>query len=137
MLFDNPETSRIFVFGSNERGRHGKGAALHAVRHYGAVEGVGEGWQGRAYAIPTKDRTIKTLPLKAIEASVDRFLLFTMRTPNLQFNVTQIGCGLAGYDPQEIAPMFKTREGLASNVWYDSTWKPWLAKDAKFWRHPI
>lgn len=70
-----PMTRRpVFVFGSNEAGRHGKGAALTAVRDYGAIYGRASGPQGSAYGIPTKDKNLKTLPLAAIAVYVRRFL---------------------------------------------------------------
>jgi hypothetical protein len=97
----------IFVFGSNLAGRHGKGAALHARRHCGAVYGQAEGLQGQSYAIPTKDRALRPLPLAAIELHVRAFLAFAEAHPELQFQVTPIGCGLAGYQPGQIAPMFR------------------------------
>ena len=105
-------TGAVFVFGSNFAGRHGKGAALHARQHYGAVYGQGEGLQGRSYAIPTKDAAIRTLPLDAIAAHVARFVAFARSNPQLRFRVSAIGCGLAGYVPAQIAPLF---EGAPNN----------------------
>jgi hypothetical protein len=96
----------IFVFGSNEAGRHGKGAALHALREHGAVYNQGTGKQGNSYAIPTKDRRIKTLPLYKIKEYVDEFISFAKDNPDLNFQITRIGCGLAGYKDHNIAPMF-------------------------------
>jgi hypothetical protein len=96
----------IFVFGSNLAGRHGKGAALWARRQHGAINGRGEGLQGHSYAIPTKDAELKTLPLEMIVGHVDRFLDFARMRPDLRFTLTPIGCGLAGYKPEQIAPMF-------------------------------
>lgn len=96
----------IFVFGSNRAGRHGAGAALWARIHRGAIPGQGEGLQGDSYGIPTKDERIRTLPLDAIRAGVDRFLTFARENPDLAFQVTRIGCGLAGYTDTDIAPMF-------------------------------
>lgn len=98
---------RIFVFGSNLAGRHGKGAALTAVKKYGANYGQGEGLQGRSYGIPTKDRNLKSLPLETIKIHVDTFVSFANDHPLLTFEVTKIGCGLAGYSPDQIGPMFK------------------------------
>jgi len=97
----------VFVFGSNLAGRHGKGAALWARQHRGAVYGVGLGLTGNSFAIPTKDRDLKTLPLDEISRYVDRFLRFATDRPDLTFQVTPIGCGLAGYKPEQIAPMFR------------------------------
>jgi hypothetical protein len=96
----------IFVFGSNEAGRHGKGAALSARLNHGAVYGQGEGLQGDSYAIPTKDRNLGVRSIDEIASSVTTFLEFALSRPDLTFNVTPIGCGLAGYKPKDIAWMF-------------------------------
>jgi hypothetical protein len=98
---------RIFVFGSNLAGRHGRGAALDAKRLYGAVYGVGEGPTGMAYAIPTKDHNIRTLPLDTVEKHVRKFILYARQNWNKKFLVTRVGCGLAGYTDADISPMFK------------------------------
>ena len=91
----------IFVFGSNLAGRHGAGAALAALKDHGAIYGRGEGLQGQSYAIPTKDRTPwpskpKTLPLYVIAEYITEFLQFSQLHLELTFNLTRIGCGLAG-----------------------------------------
>lgn len=97
----------IFVFGSNLAGRHGKGAALDAIRKHGAIYGRGIGAQGHSYAIPTKDHQLVTLPLSYIAQHVKNFIEFAKTKPDRIFNVTRIGCGLAGYKDAQIAPMFK------------------------------
>jgi hypothetical protein len=97
----------VFVFGSNLRGRHGAGAALDAARLYGAAEGVAEGPTGQAYAIPTRDAKIRTLPLVYIQKAVNRFCTYATKHPNTVFRVTRIGCGHAGYTDEQIAPFFK------------------------------
>ena len=96
----------IFVFGSNLAGRHGKGAALFARQNRGAIYGRGEGLQGRSYAIPTKDERLQTLPLDRIADHVVTFIEFALSHSHLSFRVTPIGCGLAGWRPEQIAPMF-------------------------------
>lgn len=98
--------NEVFVFGSNTAGRHGKGAALTAARKFGAIYGQGEGMMGRSYAIPTKDKNLRTLPLDTIERAVRYFLWFAETNSDLRFLLTPIGCGLAGYKPKQIAPMF-------------------------------
>lgn len=98
----------IFVFGSNLAGRHGKGAALEALKNHGAIYGNGSGPQGNSYAIPTKDAKLNTLPLDTIENYVQDFFSYADVNSELEFNVTRIGCGLAGYKDEQIAPMFKT-----------------------------
>lgn len=97
----------IFVFGSNLAGRHGKGAALAALREHGAIYGRGVGPQGFAYAIPTKDARLATLPLEVVALHVADFLGYARAHPELTFRVTPIGCGLAGYRPAQIAPFFR------------------------------
>ena len=97
----------IFVFGSNLAGRHNKGAALTAKNQYGAIYGQGNGRQGNSYAIPTKDVYLRSLPLETINFYVDVFLQYAKDNENLEFNVTKVGCGLAGYTDKDIAPMFK------------------------------
>jgi hypothetical protein len=98
---------RVFVFGSNLAGRHGKGAALFARQHHGAILGQGVGRQGNSYAIPTKSEALRTLPLSHIRGYVRDFLRYAADNPSLRFQLTPIGCGLAGYDFADIAPMFK------------------------------
>jgi hypothetical protein len=101
-----PEPREIFVFGSNLAGRHGKGAALAAAKEHGAIYGLGVGLQGNSYAIPTKDETLHALPLWRIKVHVDQFIAFAKANQDLRFKITPIGCGLAGYSPGQIAPMF-------------------------------
>lgn len=96
----------IFVFGSNLRGRHGKGGAFYAARYYGAIEGQGKGLQGESYAIPTKDEKLAVLPLREIKRYVDEFIKFANNHPEMTFKVTSIGTGLAEYTADDIAPMF-------------------------------
>lgn len=104
----------IFVFGSNTEGRHGKGAALTALQHYGAIYGQPRGRQGNSYAIVTKDlkKGLRSIPLEDIAKQVDEFLDYTILHPNDWFYVTSIGCGLAGYTLAEIAPMFQEAYSL-------------------------
>lgn len=97
----------IFVFGSNLGGRHGKGAALFARQHHGAEYGIGVGRQGNSYAIPTKDARLQPLFLARIASYVSDFLDYARAHPDLEFEVTRVGCGLAGYHETDIAPMFK------------------------------
>jgi hypothetical protein len=97
----------IFVFGSNLSGRHGKGAAKTALG-WGAKWGQASGLQGRTYGIPTKDASIRrTLSVNEIRPFVDEFIEFAKAHPELKFLVTEIGCGLAGMKPKEVAPLFE------------------------------
>lgn len=94
--------NEVFVFGSNLRGAHGGGAARVAYEKFGAVWGEGVGLHGQTYAIPTMQGGVKT-----IKPYVDQFIAFAMQHPELTFLVTRIGCGIAGFTDEEIAPLFK------------------------------
>jgi hypothetical protein len=96
----------IFVFGSNLAGRHGKGSALEAVMNHGAIYGQGWGRQGNSYAIPTKDYNLKRLPLGMIHHFARDFIRYARENPTETFKMVAIGCGLAGYKPKDIAPLF-------------------------------
>jgi hypothetical protein len=102
--------NEIFVFGSNEGGIHGRGAAETAMYKFGAVFGKGYGIQGQSFAIPTKNRWLKTLPISEISKYVDGFFTFAIQHPELKFYVTKIGCGLAGYSVDEMKELFIYRE---------------------------
>ena len=93
--------NEIFVFGSNLAGHHGGGAARLAYNRFGAVWGQGVGLQGQAYAIPTMQGGVET-----IKPYVDEFIEFATSHPELTFLVTRIGCGIAGFRDEEIAPLF-------------------------------
>ena len=93
--------NEIFVFGSNIAGYHGGGAANTAME-WGAVWGQGVGIQGQTYAIPTMDGSVEK-----IKPYVDEFIAFAVANSSLQFLVTEIGCGIAGYTPEQIAPLFR------------------------------
>lgn len=96
------QPGEIFVFGSNLEGHHGGGAALLAWKKWGAIWGQGAGLQGQTYGIPTMhggpDR---------IKPYVDEFISFARQHPELTFLVTEIGCGIAGFRPAEITPLFR------------------------------
>ena len=92
----------IFVFGSNLHGHHGGGAAWAALNKFGAIYGQGVGLQGQSYAIPTMQGGVET-----IAPYVDEFVEFTQKHPDKFFYVTRIGCGIAGFRDEEIAPLFK------------------------------
>jgi len=116
--------SQIFVFGSNREGRHGRGAALEALKNHGAIYGNPQGLQGRSYAIVTKElRNTKTaVTLEEVKKGVQEFLEFAKNNPQHTFNVTRIGCGLAGFKDSQIAPLFKMEGGLPVNVIIPKEW---------------
>lgn len=104
--------NEVFVFGSNLSGKHGKGAAKTALG-WGAKWGKAAGMQGKTYGIPTKDASIRrTLTVKEIKSFVDDFIEYAKHHTENVFYVTEIGCGLAGYKPKDIAPLFTECIGL-------------------------
>ena len=94
--------NEIFVFGSNLEGMHGGGAARLAYNKFGAIWGQGVGLQGQSYGIPTMHGGVED-----IKPYVDEFIEFAKSHPELTFLVTRIGCGIAGFRDEEIAPLFK------------------------------
>ena len=114
-MINELKENQIFVFGSNLAGIHGGGAAFDALSKFGAIYGQGIGLQGNSYAIPTKDDNIETLPLGIIEKHIVDFIDFAKTNPELEFLVTQVGCGLAGYSIDEISSLFKKYD-LSKNI---------------------
>ena len=114
----------IFVFGSNLAGRHGKGAALDAVKLFGAQYGVGLGIAGKSFAIPTKDAFLRTLDVVTINHYIQVFKTFVEANPHLTFYLTPIGCGLAGYSAADIAPLFLPLRHL--DIIFPISFKPFL-----------
>lgn len=98
----------VFVYGANLRGQHGAGAAKHAYLYHGAVWGKW-GRQGASYGIPTKATPWRSLPIEEVELHVSYFLVHAAAHPGDTFQVTPIGCGLAGFTPEQIAPMLAVR----------------------------
>lgn len=93
--------NEIFVFGSNIQGAHGGGAAWFAHKNFGAEWGVGEGLTGRTYALPTMEGEA------SLKKAVENFIACAKQHPELTFLVTAVGCGIAGYLPSQVAPLFK------------------------------
>lgn len=121
----------IFVFGSNLRGVHGAGAAAHATQNLGYPWGVAFGLHGKAFGIPTKDRNIQTMGLAKIKGFVNEFLTQAANDHKLyQFQVTRIGCGLAGLKDSDIAPMF---ENAPENCYFDSVWEQFFIQPKQYW----
>ena len=108
----------VFVFGSNLAGHHDGGAARLAQERFGAIYGQGVGLQGSSYAIPTMD-----LPLDEIAKYVEEFIWFADSHPDMKFLVTRVGCGIAGYTDEQIAPLFARAYGL-----------PNVCLPAEFWK---
>ena len=105
------QPGEIFVFGSNLEGMHGGGAAYLAYRQFGAIMGQGVGLQGQSYGIPTMQGGVET-----IRPYVDEFILFAKAHPELTFLVTRVGCGIAGFTDDEIAPLFEAAHDVENIV---------------------
>ena len=111
------EPNEIFVFGSNLAGFHGGGAARIAHEQFGAEWGVGVGRTGQCYAIPTMQGGVET-----IRPYVDEFISYAEQHPELTFLVTRIGCGIAGFTDEQIAPLFAAARNLP-NVALPEGWR--------------
>lgn len=111
------------VFGSNQQGIHGKGAALVAVIHFDAEHGKWDGPVGMSYAIPTKLTPRKTMSVKDIQPYVDKFLDYARKHRGTHFWVTRIGCGLAGLSDDQVAPMFRD---APENCSFAQEWRQYL-----------
>lgn len=98
--------NEIFVFGSNIQGAHGGGAAWYAYKQFGAEWGVGEGLTGRTYALPTMEGEA------SLRHAVEHFIACARQHPELTFLVTAVGCGIAGYTPREVGPLFEAATAL-------------------------
>lgn len=115
------EPGEVFVFGSNIQGMHMGGAARVAMERFGAVWGVGEGLQGQSYALPTMEG------IESLEKAVARFVEFARQHPELRFLVTAVGCGIAGYTAEQVAPFFKSVIDLQNVYLPQSFWDVILA----------
>ena len=110
--------NEVFVFGSNLAGMHGGGAARIAHLYFGAVMGNGDGIQGQSYAIPTMQGGVDT-----IRPYVDKFIAYAKQHPDKQFLVTRIGCGIAGFSADEIAPLFADAAAVENISLPDDFWE--------------
>ena len=111
------KSDEIFVFGSNLHGIHAGGAARMAVQHFGAEMGNGVGIQGQSYAIPTMQGGIET-----IKPYVDDFIKFAKEHTEKKFLVTPIGCGIAGFEPEDIAPLFEAAKDVPNIYLPEEFW---------------
>lgn len=118
----------VFVFGSNLQGHHGGGAARTAMDKFGAQWGVGVGPTGQCYAIPTMQGGVET-----IEPYVDQFLEYAKNNPDTRFLVTRIGCGIAGFDDMQIAPLFEKAVNLP-NVALPRVWWNIIGEECRTYR---
>jgi len=126
----------IFVFGSNEKGIHGGGAARVARDKHGAVLQQGFGPQGNSFGIPTCSKPTGEagfeISFEKVSYYVACFIAYAKHYPQVDFQVTMIGCGLAGWTSEQIAPLFVN---APDNCQFDTEWKPFLGENRKYWGH--
>ena len=114
----------IFVFGSNLSGYHGGGAAYYAYKNLGAEYCKCFGLSGTSFAIPTKDYNVyDSLPLHVIKDYVNKFKEYALAHPELDFFITRLGCVIAGYSDEDVAPLFK---GVSNNCDIPESWVKYL-----------
>ena len=121
----------IFVFGSNLLGIHGAGSALEA-RKRGFPSGLGVGYHSasQCYAFPTCFRPGQPLDTRKITHYAAQLLEFAKMHPEIQFQLTRVGCGYAGFDDMTMACMFLS---APPNILFDTQWAPFLSDSAHFW----
>ncbi|WP_445115547.1 A1S_2505 family phage non-structural protein [Acinetobacter sp. WZC-1] len=124
-LIKNLPEDSVFVFGSNLAGTHAGGAAKTALLHFGAIKGAGRGWAGQSFAIPTMNEHLQQMPLSHIQHYIDDFKIYVKNHPKTRFFITAVGCGVAGYKVEEIAPMFR---GIAHNVIFPASFHAFVEK---------
>ena len=105
MRIEALQPDAVFVFGSTAHGAHGGGAARFAYDRFGAVWGQAEGLQGQSYGIDTMSG------LSVFEEQAGRFVAFAAEHPELRFLMTEVGCGIAGYTPEQVAGFFRGAPG--------------------------
>jgi hypothetical protein len=103
----------VFVFGSNLKGIHGAGAALFARQWRNAKIGVGEGIMyykdgitPSCYALPSKKTPKDFMEKNEFQSHIEKFKEFALNHPEMTFQVTKIGCNLAGFNEEDVIPMF-------------------------------
>ena len=121
---DSLEKNEVFVFGSNKNGHHIGGAAKAAVKHFGAVWGQGDGLQGQSCAISSMEGPVE------MAKNINRFIEFAKEHQELRFLVTPIGCGIAGYKPEQVAPLFKKAILLQNVTLPKSFWEYYCMTEA-------
>ena len=104
---------QVFVFGSDLAGEHRGRAAQTALQKFGALYGVGRGWSGQSFAIPTRNAHNQNMPISQIAHYIDDFKTYTLNHPKQTYFVTAVGCGTTGFAISEIAPLF---QGISNNV---------------------
>ncbi len=115
--------NEVFVFGSNLEGMHGGEAARIAFEKFGAQWGIGEGPTGNSYAIPTMHGG-----LEAIRPYVDKFVEYAACHQEKRFLLTRVGCGIAGFRDNDMAPLFWQIHDL-DNVAYPKEWDEALSAE--------
>lgn len=120
----------IFVAGTNLDGIHGAGSAKYAHDHEGLRIGVARGLDGNSYALPTVGHNFARMTLAQVAVEIGRFLEVARQYPHTEFKVTRVGCNLAGFTDEQIAPLFADAPG---NCLFDEAWKPFLLSDSHFW----
>lgn len=126
-----PDANTIFVFGSNPEGRHGAGAAKVARNQFGAIYGQGEGLQGNAYALPTKDlrvkenRGLRSISEVQIIQNIKKLYEVAKQNPDKQFKVAYRNtdqASLNGYTGLEMIDMFIKAGSIPSNIVFSKEW---------------
>lgn len=121
---------KIFVFGSNETGIHNGGAARVALNVHGAVMGIGHGRVGNSYAIPTMTAYADPIKFDELAAYVKSFVEYANARQEYDFEITRIGCGIAGFKDEDVAKLF---EAADVNCLFDTSWEQYFTQPKNYW----
>jgi len=120
--------NQIFVFGSNLAGIHAGGAAKQAHEQFGAIWGQGEGIQGQSYAFPTLTKSFKKVTPVTLVCNATRLFKCCEDNPDKEFLLTRVGCGIAGFQDEDIRPLF---ENHPNNLILPEEWRSVEQKEGK------
>lgn len=103
--------NQIFVFGANSQGSHGAGAAKQAYDSGWTKTGHSEGLIWQSFAIDTMGtREVFIMGLQDLAITA-------IKNPALEFLMTPVGTGIAGYSIQELEEMMPDMPSNVIKLW--------------------
>ena len=119
-VMEHLDEDEIFVFESNIHGMHHGNTSLHALTHFGAVNGQAEGVQGQCYAIPSVGNS-----LEGLGAAIERFNEYAATHPQKKFFLSGFGNEKDGCALEVIAPLFRQAYAFG-NVYVPRQFLPYM-----------
>lgn len=133
------DKNAIFVFGSNTEGRHGRGTALIARNHFGAIYGQASGLMGNAYGLVTKDlsRGKGLIAKSIIKENIQKLFDTAKQNPHLKFyiayqltgsDIVDRGQNLSGYSNNDFVELFTGFNDIPENIIFHKGYEKILEK---------